>query len=172
MQSPSTSPAGAAAAAAGLAVMHSGAVTAGADSGTAAVDLLHGKITDIVIPFDCLFRFLLRLFFLHSDHSFEFWIICIVRQTGASPRWFGLREKNSTGSTSFQSSLRTLSPVFQLFCSTQKQKPRRPWVCGASGMPDWIRTSGLQSRSLTLYPTELRAHMTDGEKPPPVVFVL
>ena len=24
-------------------------------------------------------------------------------------------------------------------------------------MPDWIRTSGLQSRSLTLYPTELRA---------------
>ena len=26
-------------------------------------------------------------------------------------------------------------------------------------MPDWIRTSGLQSRSLTLYPTELRAHM-------------
>ena len=27
------------------------------------------------------------------------------------------------------------------------------------GMPDWIRTSGLQSRSLTLYPTELRAHI-------------
>ena len=26
------------------------------------------------------------------------------------------------------------------------------------GAPDWIRTSGLQSRSLTLYPTELRAH--------------
>ena len=27
------------------------------------------------------------------------------------------------------------------------------------GTPDWIRTSDLQSRSLTLYPTELRAHM-------------
>ena len=27
------------------------------------------------------------------------------------------------------------------------------------GMPDWSRTSGLQSRSLTLYPTELRAHI-------------
>ena len=25
------------------------------------------------------------------------------------------------------------------------------------GTPDWIRTSDLQSRSLTLYPTELRA---------------
>ena len=27
------------------------------------------------------------------------------------------------------------------------------------GTPDWIRTSGLQSRSLSLYPAELRAHM-------------
>lgn len=27
------------------------------------------------------------------------------------------------------------------------------------GMPDWIRTSGLQSRSLTLYPNELQAHI-------------
>ena len=27
------------------------------------------------------------------------------------------------------------------------------------GMPDAIRTHGLQSRSLTLYPTELRAHI-------------
>ncbi len=27
------------------------------------------------------------------------------------------------------------------------------------GMPDRIRTCDLQSRSLTLYPTELRAHM-------------
>ena len=26
------------------------------------------------------------------------------------------------------------------------------------GTPGWIRTSGLQSRSLSLYPTELRAH--------------
>ena len=25
-------------------------------------------------------------------------------------------------------------------------------------MPDWVRTSDLQSRSLTLYPAELRAH--------------
>ena len=29
------------------------------------------------------------------------------------------------------------------------------------GTPDWIRTGGLQSRSLTLYPTELRAHIVD-----------
>ena len=27
------------------------------------------------------------------------------------------------------------------------------------GTPDWIRTSGLQSRSLSLYPAELRAHI-------------
>lgn len=27
------------------------------------------------------------------------------------------------------------------------------------GTPDWIRTGGLQSRSLTLYPTELRARV-------------
>src|SRR5699024_9497927 len=32
---------------------------------------------------------------------------------------------------------------------------------GFSGVPDWIRTSGLQSRSLSLYPTELRAHAKD-----------
>ena len=32
------------------------------------------------------------------------------------------------------------------------------------GMPDWIRTSGLQSRSLTLYPTELRAHIELGRR--------
>jgi hypothetical protein len=39
--------------------------------------------------------------------------------------------------------------------------------CGAGpcdgepcGMPDWIRTSGLWSRSPTLYPTELRAHIS------------
>lgn len=33
-----------------------------------------------------------------------------------------------------------------------------------SGTPDWIRTSGLQSRSLTLYPTELRAHIELGRR--------
>ncbi len=27
------------------------------------------------------------------------------------------------------------------------------------GTPDWIRTGDLQSRSLSLYPTELRAHI-------------
>ena len=27
------------------------------------------------------------------------------------------------------------------------------------GAPDWIRTSGLQSRSLSLYPAELRARI-------------
>ena len=26
------------------------------------------------------------------------------------------------------------------------------------GTPDWVRTSGLKSRSLALYPAELRAH--------------
>ena len=31
-------------------------------------------------------------------------------------------------------------------------------VSSADGMPDWVRTSDLQSRSLTLYPAELRAH--------------
>ena len=31
------------------------------------------------------------------------------------------------------------------------------------GTPDWIRTSGLQSRSLSLYPAELRAHMGQRE---------
>ena len=31
------------------------------------------------------------------------------------------------------------------------------------GTPDWIRTSGLQSRSLSLYPAELRAHMEQRE---------
>ena len=29
------------------------------------------------------------------------------------------------------------------------------------GMPDAIRTHDLQSRSLTLYPAELQAHITD-----------
>lgn len=28
-----------------------------------------------------------------------------------------------------------------------------------AGVPDWSRTNGLQSRSLTLYPTELRVQM-------------
>ena len=36
-----------------------------------------------------------------------------------------------------------------------------------SGTPDWIRTSGLQSRSLSLYPAELRAHMEQRETFPP-----
>src|SRR5699024_948 len=30
---------------------------------------------------------------------------------------------------------------------------------GSFGAPDWIRTSGLQSRSLSLYPAELRARI-------------
>ena len=34
-------------------------------------------------------------------------------------------------------------------------------LTSSDGMPDWIRTSDLQSRSLSLYPTELRAHITD-----------
>ena len=34
-------------------------------------------------------------------------------------------------------------------------------IIQASGTPDWIRTSDLQSRSLTLYPTELRARGED-----------
>ena len=39
------------------------------------------------------------------------------------------------------------------------QKAAPPTGVLLSGTPDWIRTSGLQSRSLSLYPTELRAHM-------------
>ena len=34
-----------------------------------------------------------------------------------------------------------------------------PYNCTGSGTPDAIRTHDLQSRSLTLYPAELRAHI-------------
>ena len=58
--------------------------------------------------------------------------------------------------------------VFKTFCGEKDDKyvktPRKSAVFSVLhlssthfGMPDWIRTSGLQSRSLTLYPTELRA---------------
>ena len=46
------------------------------------------------------------------------------------------------------------------------QKEKRQASCDACrffGTPDWIRTSGLQSRSLSLYPAELRAHMEQRE---------
>ena len=60
--------------------------------------------------------------------------------------------------------------VFKTFCGEKDDKyvktPRKSAVFSVLhlssthfGMPDWIRTSGLQSRSLTLYPTELRAHI-------------
>ena len=39
-----------------------------------------------------------------------------------------------------------------------KQKPSKENL-GGLGAPDWIRTSGLQSRSLSLYPAELRAQI-------------
>ena len=38
------------------------------------------------------------------------------------------------------------------------QKSSKNCVFRAFGTPDWIRTSGLQSRSLTRYPTAPRAH--------------
>lgn len=60
--------------------------------------------------------------------------------------------------------------VFKTFCGEKDDKyvktPRKSAVFSVLhlssthfGMPDWIRTSGLQSRSLTLYPTELRVHV-------------
>ena len=48
--------------------------------------------------------------------------------------------------------------------TTRAKKLNKKKTCGARnahrrcGMPDAIRTHDLQSRSLTLYPTELRAH--------------
>ena len=46
-------------------------------------------------------------------------------------------------------------------CVTDKSKTRRTSVFMRVfiGALDWIRTSGLQSRSLSLYPTGLQAHM-------------
>lgn len=42
----------------------------------------------------------------------------------------------------------------------QKNKaPKTQCFRGFYGVPGRIRTSGLQSRSLTLYPAELQAHM-------------
>ena len=40
----------------------------------------------------------------------------------------------------------------------ENKKEEHPARCSSFGTPGWIRTSGLQSRSLSLYPTELRAH--------------
>lgn len=65
--------------------------------------------------------------------------------------------------------------VFKTFCGEKDDKyvktPRKSAVLSVLhlssthfGMPDWIRTSGLQSRSLTLYPTELRAHIELGRR--------
>ena len=46
-------------------------------------------------------------------------------------------------------------------CVTDKSKTRRTsaFMRVFIGALDWIRTSGLQSRSLSLYPTGLQAHM-------------
>ena len=42
----------------------------------------------------------------------------------------------------------------------EKEKPLKSFdFNGFFRVPDWIRTSGLQSRSLTLYPAELRVHI-------------
>ena len=51
-------------------------------------------------------------------------------------------------------------PVAQALGDALKRKetPHRIFAMGG-GMPDAIRTHDLQSRSLTLYPTELRAHI-------------
>ena len=44
----------------------------------------------------------------------------------------------------------------------QKEEATPHGVASFFGTPDWIRTSGLQSRSLTLYPAELRARVGCG----------
>ena len=45
-------------------------------------------------------------------------------------------------------------------CYKQIKNPQNVSVhAGFLGALDWIRTSGLQSRSLSLYPTGLQAHM-------------
>ena len=52
-------------------------------------------------------------------------------------------------------------PSFKRFFSVFfdfKQKPSKENL-GGLGAHDWIRTSGLQSRSLSLYPAELRAQI-------------
>ena len=41
----------------------------------------------------------------------------------------------------------------------QRETPQAMMAAGGLGTPGAIRTHDLQSRSLTLYPTELRAHM-------------
>ena len=53
-----------------------------------------------------------------------------------------------------------LMPVAQALGAALKRKetPITIFAMGG-GMPDAIRTHDLQSRSLTLYPTELRAHI-------------
>ena len=51
-----------------------------------------------------------------------------------------------------------------VFVKTILKRKDTQSVSFLSGMPDWIRTSGLQSRSLTLYPTELRAHAARAAK--------
>ena len=48
---------------------------------------------------------------------------------------------------------------FALQNRTNTKKDTQKRVFFRVGTPDWIRTSGLQSRSLSLYPTELRARM-------------
>ena len=53
-----------------------------------------------------------------------------------------------------------LMPVAQaLGDALKRKKPPTAIFAMGGGMPDAIRTHDLQSRSLTLYPTELRAHI-------------
>ena len=60
------------------------------------------------------------------------------------------------------------APVFQYFGIFKPQNARKTSFALVDkrgifrGMPDKIRTCDLQSRSLTLYPAELRAHMSNG----------
>ena len=48
------------------------------------------------------------------------------------------------------------------FTDFETNKSILPFVFGT---PDWVQIGGLQSRSLALYPTELRAHIKDPWKP-------
>ena len=55
------------------------------------------------------------------------------------------------------------SNVYDLHADSSDFPTKKPQPLAKQGIagstPDWIRTSDLQSRSLTLYPTELRAHL-------------
>ena len=71
--------------------------------------------------------------------------------------------QGKTDSAEEKSSVRNSSQTDNLHSELCKQKTLvNIQFTRVFGTPDWIRTSDLQSRSLTLYPTELRAHFEQG----------